>query len=316
MEPSWLNALKYFGLLLTAGTAFAGTWLVDFTSKDERTGRKKLTQWGRIGFPVAAVALLCSIVLSVWTDHDAATKRRLAAEQAATESAAARKQAEEDRKALHEARQFAGRAAEDTTRVLEAIKTANLSPDDKEKVQEAVKSLKGIEDYKTKFPELYARMLRASSFEEVRVAVTEGMEASVISRIAPRPECVIVKRPEQGMPNGFPSGYFLFNASASLSYVITPAHVNFGFTDPGGTNVGANGYSVVFEDGLESDTLQCNRPNSRIMCESTTSDPIGKKVYMDLQRKLIVAVKSGEKRHEVPGETARRVRTTFGCIAP
>lgn len=316
MEFSWLNVLKYLGLVLTAGIAFVGTWMVDFTSKNEATGRKSLTKWGRIGFPMAIAALVCSVAISVWTDIDAALKRRRAEEQASIERAAATQQATQDRAALNEARQSAARAAEDITKVLETIRTTKLTTDEKTTIQETVKSLSGIEDYKTHFPELYSRMMRASSFEELRSSVNEALEASINSRISTRSECSVVGRPERGMPKGYPGGHFMFGRDTSIRYMITPEHVEYEFTDPLATGVGASGFSLVFDDGSESVALRCKRPGSLISCSAATSDPNGRKVYEAMQNKTIASVKSADKRYVIPPETAGKMRTTFACIAP
>lgn len=306
MDSSWLTGLKYFTWLLTVGTAFVGSWFVDFTKTDEETNRKKLTVWGRRGVWLAAVGLALSLTLTIAEDVQTASKER-----------ESQKRAAEERQTALAFQQRSENALADIAKLVSLINSAGLSREDRTRVQEAVGSLNGLEDYRKNFPDLYQRLIQATTFQEVAPVIEEGLNRAVSSRILNRPECAKVPRPGKEPRSGFPGGHFLVSGSSGFTYMITPSGVQFEYTDASDLkSLGDNGYRLLFSDGTQSPQLACKSRKSGMSCADVTSDVDAKKVYVDMQQKTISAVQSGAKRHELAKETAEAIRTTFSCIIP
>ena len=306
MDVSWLTVLKYVSWLLTAGIPFVGSWFFEFTTTDKETSRKRLTAWGRRGVIFASLALVISLALTVATDIDFVNKQRESAERAAR-----------DRQNATAYQQRSENALADIAKLVAALNSATLSPEDRAKVERAVVSLTGLEDYRKHFPDLYERLMKATTFEEVASATGEGLNRATDLRIANRPECAKVPRPGKEPNSGFPGGHFMVSGTSALGYLITPAGVQFEFSDASDLkSLGDNSYRLVFSDGTHSPALACKTRKSGMSCADITSDPAARKTYVDMQEKTITAVQSGTKRYEVAKETADAIRTTFSCIAP
>lgn len=304
--------LKYLSWMLTVGTAFVGSWFLEYTRTDKQTGQKTLTAWGRRGIVFAGLSLACSLGLTIWTDYDSAKKQKEAAERAAV-----------DRDRAINLEQSSNTALSDIKSLLSVISETTLANKDKAAMEQTIARLAGIEDYRRHYPDLYERLIKATSYEETATAISEGIDRATEARISVRPECAHIQRPglaKGGIPMGYPGGHFEISQSSGLTYMITPEHVEFTFIDGSDQNsLGNHGYKFLFADGSESHELECKKSSNNPMsmsCTNTTSDAGARSVYLDLQKKFVAALKSYNKRYDVPKSTAEAIRTVFSCISP
>lgn len=275
MNITWMMLLKYLSWMLTVGTAFVGSWFFEYTTTDKETGRKKLTVWGHRGVVFAGLALACSLGLTLWTDYEAAHKQKGAEEEAAR-----------DRTSAAEYQRKLETSLADIKSLMEAISTASLSQENRVAIGKTVVHLAGIEDYKKHFPDLYERLMKATSFDEVSSAINEGLDRAASVRISDRPECASVPRSSNGpMAGGFPGGHFMVSGTAVITYLITSDGVKFGFADYSDLNsLGHGSYKFLFADGSQSSELQCTEFKRGSSCDDKTSDVGARAVYGDLQK--------------------------------
>lgn len=298
--------LKYLSWILTVGTAFVGSWFLEYTTTDRDTGRKKLTVWGRRGILFAGLALACSLVLTLWTDHEAALKAKRATEEAERERAVA---------AEHQGNLKTALA--DIKSLMTTISATSLSGKDKAAINQTVKTLAGIDDYRKYYPDLYDRLMEATSFDETSSAIKEGLYRGVAGRISDEPGCSHLPKPSREMTAGFPAGHFRLGGLGAINYMITPDYIEFEFSDVSDVNSLSGGkYMFAFADGSQSRDLHCKSPSTVMSCVQRTSDVQARAVYVELQKNLIVAVKTETKTYEVSKSTAEALRRTFSCLSP
>lgn len=306
MDMTWVMALKYLSWILTVGTAFVGSWFLEYTTSDKDTGRKTLTVWGRRGVVFAGLALACSLGLTVWTDHETMRKEKSATEEAARD----RVKADENQKKLDT-------ALTDFKSLATTIGTASLSMKDKSAIDQTVKNLGGIDYYQKYHPDLYKKLVNATSYAELSSAIGEGLNQVVADRIANAPECAGVPRPSKEPMAGFPAGSFKVAASAWITFMISADYVKFGFSDADDLkSLGGGSYRFVFVDGSKSQAMPCTDSKTGMSCDDKTSDDSVRAVYVELQRKTIAAIETNIRTYEVAKSTAETIRTTFSCITP
>lgn len=306
MSITWMMTLKYLVWILTVGTAFLGSWFFEYTTTDKETGRKKLTIWGRYGIVFAGLALVFSLSLTFWTDFEAAKKQKVTEAKAEQES--------ENAVAYLKKLDI---ALTDMNSILEVIGTAQLSQEGKTKIDHTIANLSGIEDYKKHFPDLYNRIINATSLTEVLPAVDEGLNRKVYERISDKAECAVVPRPSNNpRVSGFPSGQFSLGGSAVLTFMITSDGVELGISDYSDINsLGDGSYMFLFSDDSQSNKLQCTKYKTGMSCEDYVFDDSVREVYRDLQTKLVKAIRTNTKTYEVSNSTAEDIRTTFSCVS-
>jgi hypothetical protein len=193
-----------------------------------------------------------------------------------------------------------------------------MSEKDKAAINKAVVNLVGIDDYKKYFPDLYERMEHASSFDEIYSAIHEGEKRAVSTRISNRPECAVVPEPIGGlMKSDYPSGHFVVSGFAAIRFIVASGYVIFGFQDSDDPEIFSHGgYRYLFEDGTQSDEMQCTYQKIGAYCADKTSDIGARLVYEELQKKTISAIKTATKKYDISKSTADKVRTMFSCISP
>lgn len=307
MDITWVMLLKYLSWILTVGTTFVGNWFFEFTTTDKETGRKKLTVWGRRGVVFAGLALACSLGLTLWTDYEAAHKQKGAEEEAARDRANATEYQRKSETALA-----------DIKSLMEAISAAPLSQEGKNLIGREVVNLAGVEDYKRHFPELYERIKKAASFDDMSSAIREGLSRAAADRISDRPECANVPRSSNGpILDGFPGDIFMVGETAVINYLITSDGVKFGFSDSSDLNsLGRGSYKFLFADGSESSELRCAEFKTEMSCDDKTSNDSARVVYGDLQKKSVESIKTDANTYPVSESTAKAIRVTFSCISP
>lgn len=307
MTLTWIMLVKYLSWMLTVGTAFVGSWFFEYTTTDKETGRKKLTAWGRRGIVLAGLALASSLGLTLWTDYEAAQKQKSAEENAMR-----------DRASTAENQHKLTTALTDMKTLLEAIKAAPLSDKDRVAIDQTVVNLAGIEDYKKHFPDLFKRIMEATTFQDVSSAVNEGLGRAVALRISNSPECASVPRTSTGpMPGGYPGGGFKLGGAAVISYLIMSDGVKFGFADYSDLkSLGQGSYRFVFSDGSQSNDLKCTEFRSSMSCDDNTSVSEAKAVYRDLQTKQIAEIRTDKSSYPVTSSIAADMKRTFSCVSP
>lgn len=301
MSITWMMVLKYLSWMLTVGTAFVGSWFVEYTTTDRETGRRKLTVWGRRGIFLAGLGLVCSLALTLWTDYDTAYKQNNA----------------RDNEERYQ-RELKTIVADFKSLVI-AISEASLSREANTVVGQAVIKFKGIEDYQLHYPELYSSLITTASFAETTQAIDKKLDNAVAERISNKSECAAaIPKDDSGPFEGaFPTGHFLLGESAMVTFMITSDDVRFGFSDASNLNSLGNGnYKFIFADGSESLELQCKVFNTGMSCQDKTSDATAKQVFANLQLKSVVAIKTNNKTYEVPESVAKAILTAFSCISP
>lgn len=312
MDFSWITIVKYVGLFLTLGTAFIGSWFLEFTTTEKETSRKRFTVWGRRGIVFAAAAAVCTLAATISADQDASAKRKAAAERQKQVEATA--EAERENASRFRARSEA--RLTDIHSMLTAISSTNMTERDQATVQKAVVNLSGIQDYKTYFPELYERIVNARSYDEVVTGTLEGIRRAVNGRVSPGAKCAKIPRETGQKLSGYPGGLFKISNTAAMSYMIQPTGVHLNFTDAHDSNsLDKAGYKLVYADGTESDMV-CSRFNSPMSCAAETSNPAVRAIYEQLRVKTVVAIRTKTKLYEVPNTTAMEMQSTFSCISP
>lgn len=318
MEISWIQGLKYLGLFLTLGTAFAGTWFLDFTTPDKETSRKKFTKWGKRGIIFAAFAVVATLGATIWSDHDTSKKQAQATE---LQKVAAKK-LEDERESTRQYQELSKKSTADIVALLEAIKSANLNDRNKAIVKSAVVSLSGIEDYKKYYPALYARIVQATTYNEFKAATLEGLTRAVNSRILEEPRCAGVPRASPDVMSGYPSGVFMLAGNAALSYQISHEDVKLTLTDSSELDsLNNSGYVFNFADGSNLE-MNCstNYPNKYkiigISCEDSTLKSEVRQAFLQLQQKMVATVKTSKRKYDLSPEVAANIRNTLSCITP
>lgn len=164
----------------------------------------------------------------------------------------------------------------------------------------------------------YEGLVKATSYTELSGAISDELDQAAIKRISNKPECADIPRSnDEPMAGGFPGGFFMISSTASVTYLITPDYVKFGFTDAGDSNSLGNGsYRFLFADGSLSNELQCTDFKTKMSCDDKTSDGGAKAVYVDLQIKSVEAIKTDTKTYPVSDSIAKSIQTTFSCITP
>lgn len=297
MSITWMMVLKYLSWMLTVGTAFVGSWFVEYTTTDRETGRRKLTMWGRRGIFLAGSGLVCSLALTLWTDYDTAYKQKNARDN--------------EERYQRELKTIVA----DFKSLVTAISEASLSREANTAVGQAVIKFKGIEDYQLHYPELYSSLITPTWFVEI----TQAINNAVAGRISNEPECVAaISKDDSGPFEGaFPTGHFLLGESAMVTFMITSDDVRFGFSDASNLNSLGNGkYKFMFADGSESLELQCTVFNTGMSCQDKTSDSTARQVFANLQLKSVKAIKANNKIYEVSESVAKAILKTFSCISP
>ena len=110
---------------------------------------------------------------------------------------------------------------------------------------------------------------------------------------------------------------FRISESAAITFVITATNVAIGFQDSSGMNsLAGGGYGFVFADGGESGTLQCKMFKSGSVCNDNTSDLGTRNVHNDLQKRIVVTIRSRSKPYAVSAATAAEIKLMFSCIEP
>lgn len=303
MELTWITVLKYLGLVLTAGTAFVGSWFLEYTTTDKDTGRKKFTVWGRRAIFFATLAITTSILASVCSDLDAAENRKQAAEQAKI-----------DREELKADRE---KAAGDLHKLLVWTESMKINPQGRETLKHVLDSFEGTDDYKKHSPDLYDELAKAKSFAELSEQIDTRLERDANGRISDEKKCAIVPRMVKNSGAGYPAESFLINGAASLSYMIEAKQVTVAFTDAADLDsLGGDGYAFVFTDGTESTWLKCADGKSGMSCRDHTGEPDMRAVFNELRYKQIAEIRTGRKRYEIADATGKKLLTTFSCISP
>lgn len=306
MEFTWITFFKYLGLVLTAGTAFVGSWFLEYTTTDKDTGRRKLTVWGRRAIFFAALAIITSISANVRSDYVAAKNRKYAEIQAGI-----------DQKASNENRVRLETALGNVEKLLTAIKSTQLNPQDKETVKRAVASLGGVDDYKIYYPDLYQQIMTARSFGEFTEAIETGLERAANGRISDEKRCAIIPRMAKDSGRGFPTDGVSITKNTTLSYEINANEVTIEFSDANDLNsLGGDGYAFVFTDETESAWLNCAGFKMGMSCRDGTGQPHMKAVFNELSSKQIAQIRTSRRRYAVADAIGKRLLTIFSCISP
>ncbi len=69
---SILSVLKYIAFTITALVAFLGNWIFEFTVTSNIEGEKELTEAGKIGFVIAGIGFVLTLVLNFFEDRQKA----------------------------------------------------------------------------------------------------------------------------------------------------------------------------------------------------------------------------------------------------
>lgn len=306
MELSWITGLKYIGLVLTLGTAFVGSWLLEFTVTDKESGRKRVTKWGRRGVVFAGIALLTTLGATVWADYDNTRKQKQAAIRIETEQ----KNSVTYQKKLES-------ALGDIHNLLKTISVASLDSKEKATIRQTVANLSGIEDYKKYYPELYKQIMSSTSYAALSDAINEGLTRAVNDRISTDQKCAKIPRASSKPDTGYPAGSFKIGSTTFLSYLIKADGIMLDLMDLDSPNsLKGGGYFFIYSDGTKSTELACKHRHTGGSCQDETSQPEVQAIYQQLREKLVTAIESAHKRYNVTSEIGNEIRATFSCISP
>lgn len=186
-----VSFIKYLSWILTVGTAFIGSWFFEFTNTDKETGKRSLTRWGKRGIVFASLALILAFMSTVWGDYDSARKQKVAAQKTTIEKS----KAEDEKLKAAEALSRVEKLQLDAQQLLKIIadNMKNIPLPEQISVIQRVSSLRSVNDYKTLYPDLYNRILSATSFEQAAPPMKEALGRQVESHISQEQRCKDIK---------------------------------------------------------------------------------------------------------------------------
>jgi hypothetical protein len=310
MDDTVLLVLKYVTWALTVGTAFAGSWLFEFTKVDKDTGKKALTAWGRRGIVFAGLSLVCALVLTIWTDREAARKQTESAKQIIIKE----RQAEDEKREAISYREKFDRSLADTNQVVRFISEnfEKLSPEQRREAGQLIEKLSTGEDLKRQYPDLYQRLIAGAP-------ITAVVGEAVVRKAKERIRCRDLPVTQENA-DAYPSATFALRRSdrlQNLALMVTADGVDFTMYDFGGANDLRQGYSFEFADGTISPKLACMKSKVASSCgESTASSSSAKSIYQLLQTKQVARVRMNRQTYAVDPETSQAILRSFACITP
>jgi hypothetical protein len=324
MSDVALLLLKYFTTALSVAIAFAGSWLFEYTKKDETTGRRSLTPAGRWGVVLTLVSLGCAGLLSALTDYEnaqtqAKQKVQIAAEQRElrewrNKTVTLQEQAQKvelENKEINEKSNEYLKKANESLAIL-AQNMDKLSPESRGKVRELVQGLNTTEDIRKQYPDLYEAAKEARSYSDMVKNLGLAYETKMRERAG---DCGTKLVEYTGGTQGQ-----VFDLSNGLTFEIfvEPSAVELTVAQTDSRKIDwSDGYKFVFGD-TESPNLRCGRNRDSVFIRSC-KDRVGTPeltAYKLLQTKLLTGIKIKAETYPVAPQLADTIMPAVACVKP
>lgn len=309
MESTLLLVLKYVTWALTVGTAFAGSWLFEFTKVDKDTGKRTLTTWGRRGIVFAGLSLVCAFILTVWMDREATRKQANAASQIAIKE----QQIDEERNEAIRFRDKFDASLADTNRMAQYLvkEAERRKSEERPEVVRILEQLITRDDLKQKYPTTELSITKIAGARVLSEADKRISRAGICQNLPLTREKI----------DDLPSAIFPLrsNSQQQLTLLVSSDGAMFQMMDGTRANNLSNGYSFIFSDDTESPRLTCSDGayKSDTFCgESTATSSGAKLVYELLQRKPVAKVKTDRQIFAVDPASSQAILKTFSCVKP